>query len=94
MESVSATERRGWLLSRVPDHPPKSIKPIRTLQEYLDRGFAIRSFCSTGQHSHDLDLPSLIAYRGPDVEIDYAFKRSLTCPVCGAAGGGLQISEI
>lgn len=80
-------------MSRVPDHPPKPIKAVRTLKEYLDGGFMIRSFCSTGRHSHDLDLPALIAERGADAEIDYAFKRSLTCPECGAVGGGLQISE-
>lgn len=90
MESVSAAKRRGCPVSRVPDHPPK---PIRTLKEYLDGGFAIRSFCSTGGHSHDVNLQLLIAERGPDIEIDYAFKCSLTCPVCGAAGGGLQISQ-
>lgn len=81
-------------MSRVPDHPAKPVRPIRTLQEYLDGGWAIRSFCSSGQrHSHAVDLQALIAERGPDVEIDYAFKRSLICPECGAPGGGLEIRE-
>lgn len=79
-------------MSRVPDHPPKSIKPIRTLQDYLDAGFTIQSFCSSGQgHSHAVDLDAIIAKRGADVEIDYAFKRSLTCPQCGAPGGGIEV---
>ncbi|MCF1742754.1 hypothetical protein [Paradevosia shaoguanensis] len=56
----------------------------------------IRSFCSSGQgHRHVVDLETLIVERGPDVEIDYAFKRSLICPECGAAGGGgLMIAEV
>lgn len=81
-------------MSRVPDHPPKPVKPIRTLQDYLDGGFVIRSFCSSGHgHSHVVDLKALISERGPDVEVDYAFKRSLTCPECGAPGGGIEVSE-
>lgn len=75
-------------MSRGPDHPPP------TLQDYLDAGLTIRSFCSGGQgHSHVLDLTALIAERGPDVEVDYVFRRSLTCPECGAPGGGLEIGE-
>lgn len=81
-------------MSRVPDHPPKPIRPIRTLQDFLDGGYVIRSFCSSGQgHSHVVDLEALISKRGPDVEVDYAFKRSLTCPECGAPSGGIQISQ-
>lgn len=34
------------MLSRVLDHLPK---PILTLRDYLDAGFCIRSFCSSGQ---------------------------------------------
>lgn len=79
-------------MSRVPDFPPKPIEAIHTLQDHLDAGFTIRSFCSSGQgHSHVVDLEALINQRGPDVEIDYALKRSLTCPECGAPGGGLMI---
>ena len=81
-------------MSRVPAHPPKPISSIRTLQDFLDGRFVIRSFCSSGQgHSHVVDLEALIAKRGPDVEVDYAFKRSLVCPECGAPGGGLEIRE-
>lgn len=78
-------------MSRVPDYPPK---PIQTLQDHLDTGMSIRSYCSSGKgHSHVADLKALVAERGPEVEIDYAFKRSLTCPECGAPGGGLKISK-
>lgn len=81
-------------MSRVPDFPPKPIKAIRTLQEHLDAGLVIRSFCSSEQgHSHVVDPEALIAERSPDVEIDYAFKRSLICPECGAPGGGLELRE-
>lgn len=38
-------------------------------------------------------LGAIIAERGPDVEIDYAFKRSLTCPECGAPGGGIEVRK-
>lgn len=81
-------------MSSVPDHPPKPAKIIRTLRDHLDAGLTIRSFCSRGQgHSHVLDLDAVIEERGPDVEIDYDFKRSLICPECGASGGGLEISK-
>jgi hypothetical protein len=36
-------------------------------------------------------LGPLIAERGSNVEVDYAFKRSLICPQCGAHGGGLIV---
>lgn len=81
-------------MSRVPDHPPKPFKAIRALQDYLEAGFTMRSFCSSGKgHSHVVNLEALVAERGPDVEIDYAFKLSMICPECGAPGGGLEISE-
>lgn len=81
-------------MSRVPDYPPKPIKPILTLQDHHDAGLVIRSFCSSGQgHSHIVDLEALITERGPDIEVDYAFKRSLTCPECGRPGGGLEVLE-
>lgn len=89
-----ASESWAAVVSRVPDYPPKPIKPILTLQDHLDAGLTVRSFCSRGQgHSHVLDLEALIAARGPNVEIDYAFKRSLICPECGAPGGGLEIAQ-
>ncbi|TIN95539.1 MAG: hypothetical protein E5Y06_12370 [Mesorhizobium sp.] len=70
------------------------MKAIRTLRDYLDAGLSIRSFCSSGRgHCHVVDLPALIAERGPDVDVDYAFRQSLTCPECGEPGGGLQIQE-
>lgn len=77
---------------RVPDHPPRPVRAIVTLKDHLDAGVTIRSFCSSGQgHSHFVDLSALISERGGDVPIDYAFKRSLACPECGAPGGGLEI---
>lgn len=80
-------------MGRVPDHPLRPVKAIRTLQDHLDAGLTIRSFCSSGHgHSHVVDLASEIAERGTHAEVDYAFKRSLTCPICGAPGGGLQIT--
>ena len=82
-------------MSRVPDHPPKPIGPIRTLQDYLDGGFVIRSFCSSGQgHSHVVDLVALATERGAETVIDYALKRSIICPECGVPGGGLMIVEV
>lgn len=83
------------VVSRVPDHSTKPVKQIRTLQDHFDAGLMVRSFCSSGQgHSHVVDLKALIARRGPDVDIDCAFKRSLICPECGASGGGLELREM
>jgi hypothetical protein len=81
-------------MSRVPDFPPKPIRPIVTIRDYIDAGMKVRSFCSSGKgHSHVVDLMALELARGPNAEIDYAFKRSLTCPECGAAGGGLMVEQ-
>ena len=69
-------------------------RQIRTLADFLAAGLAIRSYCSAGQgHSHLIDLQALVDRDGPDVEVDYAFKLSLTCPTCGAPGGGTEISS-
>jgi hypothetical protein len=82
-------------MTRVPDHPPKPVRPIATLRDYIDAGLIVRSFCSSGQeHSHVVDLVALAAERGSETVIDYALKRSLTCPECGASGGGLMISQV
>ena len=81
-------------MSRVPDHRPRPATPIQVLQDFLDAGMTIRSYCSSGKgHSHVVDLPALIAERGPDTQVDYAFKQSLTCPECGEPGGGIEIRE-
>lgn len=78
---------------RAPDYPRKPSKVICTLQDHFHAGLTLRSFCSSGQgHNHIVDLDAEIARRGPNAEIDYAFKRSLICPTCGAPGGGLQIT--
>lgn len=67
---------------------------ILTVGDYLRGGFQIRSYCSTGEgHSHLVDLQAMAAERGLDTAIDYDFKRSLICPECGAAGGGLEIRK-
>ena len=79
-------------MSRVPDHPSKPIKPLRTLGDYAAAGVALVSHCSSDpRHWHYVDFDALIAERGSGVEVDYHFKQSLTCPECGAPGGGLQI---
>lgn len=81
-------------MSRVPEYPPKPIRPILTLQDHLDAGLTLRSFCSSGQgHNHVVDLVAEIEERGPYAEVDYAFKLSLTCPICGAPGGGIEIVD-
>ena len=79
-------------MTRVPDHPPKPIRPIVALQDYVDAGLVVRSFCSSGKgHSHVVDLVALATERGSDAVIDYALKRSLVCPEYRAPGGGLMI---
>jgi hypothetical protein len=81
-------------MTRVPDHPPKPIRPIVTLRDYIDAGVTVSSFCSSGQgHSHVVDLVTLAANRGPETVIDYALKRSFICPECGAPGGGLMVKS-
>lgn len=82
-------------MSRVPDYPPKPPKLIGTLQEYVDAGLSVRSFCSSDSaHSHIVGLQSQIDKRGPGAEVDYAFKVAQTCPTCGASGGGIEIRQI
>lgn len=77
---------------RVPNYPSKPIKPMVTVGDYVEAGIAVRSFCSSGLgHSHIVDLHRLATVRGPDTVIDFTCKRSLICPECGAAGGGLII---
>lgn len=78
-------------MARVPDVPSKPAKSIRRLSEFQARGYRLVSHCSSGAgHQHELDYEALIGELG-DVEIDYQFKRSRTCPQCGAPGGGLTI---
>ena len=53
-------------MTRVPDHPPKPVRPIVTLQDYIDAGLIVRSVCSSGQgHSHIVDLVDLAANADP-----------------------------
>ena len=80
-------------MTKVPDVPPKPPAPVRRLSEFQRAGYRLVSHCSAGTgHKHELDLEALIAGLG-DVEIDYQFKRSRTCPECGAPGGGLSIRK-
>jgi hypothetical protein len=78
-------------MSRVPDVPPTPVAAVRRLSEFRAAGYRLVSHCSSGAgHLHPLDYERLIAELG-DVEVDYQFKRSRTCPECGAPGGGLAI---
>ena len=78
-------------MMRVPDFPPKPIGPIVRLSQFRDGGYTLISHCSTGRdHQHVLVYDTLIARMG-DVEVDYYFKRAMTCPECGAPGGGMTV---
>ncbi len=78
-------------MSRVPNVPPRAAAQVRTLSEFRAAGHRLISHCSSGAgHQHELDYDTLIAELG-DVEVDYQFKRSRTCPTCDAPGGGLAI---
>lgn len=80
-------------MSRVPDVPPKPVPPIRRLWEFQAGGYRLISHCSSGAgHQHELDYDALIGELG-DVEVDYPFKRSRTCPECGVPGGGMTIRQ-
>jgi hypothetical protein len=64
---------------------------IRRLSEFKTGGYRLISHCSSGAgHQHELELDRLFGKLG-DVEVDYQFKRSRTCPECGSPGGGLTI---
>lgn len=74
---------------RVPDFPPKPMEPVVRLSQFRDGGYVLISHCSSGAgHQHTLDYETLIAQHG-DAEVDYAFKVAMTCPECGAPGGGI-----
>lgn len=76
---------------RVPDYPPKPIQPITRLTQFRDGGFVLISHCSSGLgHQHVIAYDTVIAEFG-DAEVDYFFKQAMTCPECGAAGGGMTI---
>lgn len=81
-------------VSCVPDHSPKPMKAIRTPRGYLDAELSLSDRCARSAGTrHVVDLPAVIAERGTDLDVDYVFKQSLTCPECGEPGGGLQIKE-
>ncbi|CAN7570063.1 hypothetical protein [Mesorhizobium caraganae] len=64
------------------------------LRGYLDAELSLSDRCARSAGTrHVVDLPALIAERGTDLDVDYVFKQSLTCPECGEPGGGLQIKE-
>lgn len=77
---------------RVPDYPASFGRPIALVSEYRSAGYVLISHCSSGNgHQHQIDYDHVLNLFG-DVEIDFAFKQAMTCPVCGCAGGGLTIS--
>lgn len=78
---------------RVPEYPPKPVRALSTLQEYLEAGVVVVSHCSAcpGSHQHVVDLVSAIE-RGED-EPDYAWKVSQRCPECCAPGGGISLQS-
>jgi len=76
---------------RIPDFPPKPIDPVVRLSQFRDGGYVLISHCSSGGgHQHTLDYEALIDQYG-DAEVDYEFKVAMTCPDCGAPGGGLTV---
>jgi hypothetical protein len=80
-----------YLDVRVPDFPRKPIEPVVRLSQFRDGGYVLISHCSSGiGHQHTLDYDALIAQHG-DAEVDYAFKVGMTCPDCGAPGGGMTV---
>lgn len=76
---------------RVPDYPPRPVQPITRLSQYRDAGYVLISHCSRGRgHQHVIVYETVMGERG-DAEVDFAFKVSMRCPECGAAGGGMSI---
>ncbi len=76
-------------MSRDSNATPEVPKPLLTIGDYLDAGVSVRSFCSAGTgYSHAVDLDERALLRGRDTAIDYLHKVSLSCPICGAPGGG------
>lgn len=89
MRLASATYQ--YLNMRAPDVPPKPIDPVVRLSQFWAGRYVLISHCSAGVgHQHILDYDALIAQYG-DIEVDYAFKVAMTCPECGAAGGGMTV---
>lgn len=71
--------------------PSTVSEPITRLSQFRDHGCVLISHCSLrSSHEHVIDLDSAIEKFG-DVETDYDFRTSVTCPECGAPGGGLTI---
>lgn len=76
---------------RVPNFPPKPLEPITRLSQFRDAGYVLISHCSAvSGHQHVL-LYDMVMDRMGDAEVDYAFKVAMTCPECGASGGGMTI---
>lgn len=77
---------------RVPNHPSQPLQPILTVRQHLDAGLVIISHCSAfpATHQHVVDLEAALRVR--DANVDYEWKRSQTCPACGAPGGGISIN--
>ena len=79
---------------RVSDYPPKPIQQITRLSQFRDAGYVLISHCSSGLgHQHVIVYDTVMAEHG-DAEVDYDFKIAMTCPECGAAGGGMTVRPI
>ena len=88
---MAADLRTGAITMRVPDYPPKPIEPITRLSQFRDAGFVLVSHCSSGRgHEHVIVYDTVMERMG-DAEVDYAFKVAMTCPECGASGGGMTM---
>jgi hypothetical protein len=76
---------------RVPEYPPQVTRPINTLAQFWDGGYVLTSHCSLdASHEHVIDYDETIARFG-DVALDHSLRTALTCPQCGAPGGGIAI---
>jgi hypothetical protein len=76
---------------RVPDFPPKPIQPITRLSQFRDAGYILISHCSSGSGHEHVIVYDVIIDRLGDAEVDYALKIAMSCPECGANGGGMTI---
>ena len=75
----------------IPEDHSKNARPINTLAQVRDAGYALISHCSLDtSHEHVVEYDETIARFG-DVELDHSLRIALNCPTCGAPGGGVAI---